>query len=77
MIEKKHYVILDCVRHDEFYDIAIVHFGFKKDTDENDLGIVLNIPVPKGINDDWIYYALEKEIDKMMEYIWKQNTQCT
>jgi len=64
-----HYVILERIEENEFYDIAIVRFGLKLDIDDPDEGIILDIPIPKGINDTWVDHIITFEINKLMEYI--------
>lgn len=60
----KHYVIIDHIEEDQFYDIAIVRVGRMEDD-----GVLLDIPIPKGINDAWVDHIITYEINKLIDYI--------
>jgi hypothetical protein len=61
----KYYIILEKVVHDVYYDLAYVHVGLVEDQQ----GIMLKIPVPQSVNNDWLDKYLTKQVNKLIGYI--------
>lgn len=61
----KYYIILEKVVHDVYYDIAYVHVGLVEDQQ----GIMLKIPVPQSVNNDWLDKYLTKQVKKLIGYM--------
>ena len=64
MSTTKIYVILDEVELDDQFDMAHVRVGYVEDD-----GIVLNIPVPKNLNNEWLDKLITEEVTKLIEYL--------
>ncbi len=65
----EHYIIVDRIEDDQFYDVAVVHFGQKQDIDHKDPGVILHIPIPKGFNAAWVDTIITYQINKLVEYL--------
>lgn len=58
------YVIIDRIEHDTFYDLAYIRVGSIEHQ-----GIVLTLPVPQGLNDEWLDKLLTEELNKLVDYL--------
>lgn len=61
----KHYVMLESIEHDRFYDVALVRVGEMDD----DKGVLLFLPIPQSLNTEWIDQLLSTELNKILEYM--------
>ena len=68
MSTTKIYVLLDEVLVDDQFDLAHVRVGYVEDD-----GIVMHIPVPKNVNNEWLDKLITEEIMKLVEYLQEED----
>ena len=60
----QHYIIIERIDHDTFYDIAFVRLGFIEEE-----GIIIKLPIPHTINTEWVDLYITEALDKIVNYI--------
>jgi hypothetical protein len=61
----KHYVMLESIDGDEFYDVAWFRVGEMDDQ----TGVLLSLPIPQSLNIEWVDNLISTELYKLLEYI--------
>lgn len=69
----KYYVIIEDIEQDQFYDIAFIRVG---QMDDNE-GVIVTLPIPHGLNNDWVDHIFSLELNKILEYMDGKTTQET
>lgn len=69
----KYYVIIEDITQDQFYDIAFIRVGQMDDQ----TGVLLSLPIPHGLNHEWVDKLINNELNKILEYMDGKTTQET